>query len=407
MEEYDAIVVGGGPAGCSAAINLLKQNRKILIVDRDTLPQTKNNRAEFITPRGTKALDSLDVLALLEDKPMFRISEFEIYGPDNVYLKASLPKDSGNPDYCIVVERRFLSEALLEGVNQLMAGTSSRILTHFEATDLVYESGRMAGITGTKDDTQECFKAKCIIAADGLNSAIRRRLGHVLRPNNLKRYVVISHEFQMKSENKVATFFDENALPGLVYVFFVDDLLIAHFLCEPDPGGADGAKPMELFERFLRSNPVVADALKTAGEPDVSVGYKNVPTLNQVCSYENVMFVGDAAPFVDPLSGEALSYAFRSGELAANVAVRALDNDDASLGAEYERAWKRELKQDITYGTLSHMLFTKRWVARFLTKRLQKNREITERHVGAFLGNLPKKTLFRIRDLLRLCAIRP
>jgi flavin-dependent dehydrogenase len=211
----------------------------------------------------------------------------------------------------------------------------------------------------------------------------------------------------MKSPNKVATFVDEHSLPGLVYVFFVGDLLIAHYLCEPEPAGPRGPKPMELFERFLRNSPVVADVLKGAGVPHVSVGYKNVPTWNQVCSYRNVMFVGDAAPFVDPLSGEALYYAFKSGELAANVANRALRDDTVLAADEYEPAWQREFKQDIAYATLSHRLFSKRWVVGPLTKRLGKSRTLTETYVGAFLGNLPKKTLYRMGDLLELCMIRP
>src|SRR5713226_2814183 len=61
MSEYDAVIIGGGPAGCSAAISLSQRGARVLVLEEKRMPRGKLC-GEFITPEGFATLERLGVM---------------------------------------------------------------------------------------------------------------------------------------------------------------------------------------------------------------------------------------------------------------------------------------------------------------------------------------------------------
>ena len=110
---------------------------------------------------------------------------------------------------------------------------------------------------------------------------------------------------------------------------------------------------------------------------------------------DGLMVVGDAAGFVDPLTGEGIYYALRSGELAAAQGVEALQRGDVSMKAlrGYEAKWRREFGWNLWTGLRLRPWLTRESLIERAFKRLAGD------HQGAgclagLIGNLyPKKML--------------
>ena len=62
-------------------------------------------------------------------------------------------------------------------------------------------------------------------------------------------------------------------------------------------------------------------------------------------SYQNVILIGDAGSFIDPISGEGISNALKTGRMAAKAIIKGLNNNENdTCGQYFEESWKEELK---------------------------------------------------------------
>src|SRR3990172_1018997 len=171
MKEWDAIVVGAGPAGSVAAMYVARSNKKILLIDKAAFPRDKICG----DAQGRRAGGIIRELGLYSEYE--KIEGKGIYGmtlssPNGTHISLYVA-DRNSPPPGYVHKRMVFDNFLFQ--NAKKRATEFRILS---VIDLVIEDGFVRGVIGTnpKGEKEE-HRAKIVLAADGANSIVAAKFG--------------------------------------------------------------------------------------------------------------------------------------------------------------------------------------------------------------------------------------
>jgi flavin-dependent dehydrogenase len=306
----DVIVIGAGPAGLAVAVAAAQRGLDVLVLEQRRLPVDKAC-GEGLLPAGVRALDALGVLPLLAADARSPLRA--IRWTDGVATaEARLPAPGG-----LGVRRTALSEALLARARacgaEVREGAGVRAHRRGrEAVEVELEQGTAA--------------ARLLVAADGLASAIRRREGLDGPENPKSRFGLRRHFARAPWTDAVEVHFGDGveayvtpAGPGRVGVAF---------LCED----AARAPYPALLARF----PALAAQLEGAALDSSPAGAGPLARQARARALDRLVLVGDAAGYVDAITGEGLSLAFASALALAEVLPAALA---AGAAREAFQAW--------------------------------------------------------------------
>ena len=339
--EYDVIIVGAGPAGSAAAQVLAKQGFNILLLDRAPFPREKVC-GDGLTPGAVKMLNDLHVLKALPENNRYRIEAIRFATPRLQILDVPFNARHEDSDF-LVVPREKLDHALLK--QAMNAGA------HFEVgtvRNLLLQDGRVVGCTVEVNGQLQERYAKIVIGADGTASVVARILN--------SRKVNPKHRF-LAIRAYVKGF---KTLPGLVEFYWTNELKPGYFWIFPIreneaniglglPADLYAKSKINLKEMFFEylNRPLFAErkladleirSLKSWPIPLAGVkGFQRV--------FNGAMLVGDAGYWVDPLSGEGIHNALKTGIIAGETAAEALrlQRMDRAFLQRYEERSLKEL----------------------------------------------------------------
>jgi flavin-dependent dehydrogenase len=292
----DVIVVGAGPAGLAVAIGAARAGLDVVVCDRRAGSIDKAC-GEGLMPGAVRALAALGV-----DPPGHAIRGIA-YLRDGVSARAEFSSGPGRG-----VRRTVLHDALLAAAADLGVP-----VLHRHVSDVRQCADRVRA-----DD----IEARYLVAADGLHSAIRRSVGVALRPSGVPRWGQRRHFAVAPWSDFVEVTW---ARASEAYVTPVADDVVGVAVLSSDRGP---------FERQLTAFPALADRL--AGAAPVS-GVRGAGPLRQRVSGRSVgrvLLVGDAAGYVDALTGEGIAVSLSAA--AELVACVVADRPD-----RYDAAWLR------------------------------------------------------------------
>ncbi|MCH7577338.1 MAG: geranylgeranyl reductase family protein [Chloroflexi bacterium] len=331
--RYDAIVVGAGPAGSTAALTLAREGASVLLLDRASFPRDKPCGGG-VTVRAASCQD-IDLAPVVERTIMGARFSLRL-GP-------AFDRRYDEPLTYMTQRSRLdahLVEAAVGAGAAFQDGESVRSVEVAVNPDGLGGSGSsLAGAVTVRTDGGS-YAARALIGADGANGVVGRATG--IRPQCEE---AVALEGKVAYPNGVPT--DWRDFIGLDFgwlaggygwVFPKGDHLnvgvgawkyaaftlrpkLAEFCCRY---GFDAGALENLRGHHL---PVRVPGSRIARGP--------------------VAVVGDAAGLVDPLTGEGIHMAFMSGRMAAQASLRLLagEADDLSL---YQRAVDRRLQPELT-----------------------------------------------------------
>jgi len=293
--EYDIVIVGAGPAGCSLA-NFLSKDFSVLMIDWSRFPRDK--------PCGGLLIDeSLDILKNLDM-------------PDNIfsYPKTLKLKMIDWDNDMEVVHKKKLVNVNRRSFDYWLLKLSEKKVQFSSETKLVDFKERDDGVHVLieKSSKKILVKTKYLIGADGGFSSIRRRIS----PENETKFYVAVQEWirSSKSIGDFTYFIYDNEINDY-YSWIIPKgnyMIMGSFVLQGD----DVRSKFQLFKNKVSERFGIHGMTykKEAGlEP-------RPMTADEIClGRGSAILLGEAACFVSPWSGEGISFALRSGMAAANA----------------------------------------------------------------------------------------
>lgn len=353
---YDCAIIGAGPAGGAAALFLSRTGRSVALIDRAVFPRRKAC-GEGILPGGVAILRELGVYE--EAASLGRALKGICYTTrDGRVARARFPKGEG-----LALPREELDHLLVR------RAAVKRGVRVFENTEALGIERTAEGVTVRLAHGE--LKARRLIAADGAASPALRALGvpRLAAGPEAARYGLAARLRGVGVGEFVEVFLFDGGelyltpLPG-------EGRASAALLLERR-ALADGFQGREAaFWKLARAHPALKARFKRAELEASVIGLGPLASASSLCEEGPWLAAGDAAGSVDPLVGDGIGLALRSGRLAAEETIAALDG--AGKPGDYTRRRLLMLKPRLRMARLAQALSRRPALARVAVGLLRK-----------------------------------
>jgi menaquinone-9 beta-reductase len=332
LAACDVLIVGAGPAGAVAGVVLARAGVRVRIVDRAAFPRDKLC-GDTLNP-GT--MTRLRALGLAEeiDRRGLRVDGMILSGERGVVVDGRYPCGRfGRALLRRELDSILLQHAIVAGC-AFDAGVAVRGARVGETRGGPTVTGVSVGVRGA----EQTIDAPVTIAADGRRSTIVFGLGLARHPERPRRWAIGGYFDGARSGSdggpgprqtpKKLTFGEMHVRRNCyIGVAPVPGGLTNVCLVRPSgPADRDLADAASLLTRTLAADPLLRDRFDAARlvGPPVVLGPLAVDV--QTAAIPGLLLAGDAAGFIDPMTGDGLRFAVQGGELAAQAAIRALEH---------------------------------------------------------------------------------
>jgi geranylgeranyl reductase family protein len=387
----DVVVVGGGPAGAAVSILLRRRGHDVLLLDEARFPRDKVC-GEGVSPEAWRLLDLLgarDAVRALHPHPLRGMS---LVSPCGIAFHGTYRRD--DDDLGFAVRRDRLDAALLAcaraaGVEVREGAKVSAVLRANEQV-----TGVAAG--------DERIDARLVVAADGRRSVVARGLGLLGEHRSLRKFAVRGHwdgVLGLRESGEMHVGF--GGYCGIAplgprtanLAFVLDRRAMAR-------AGGD-------LESFYRATiaarwPALHERLARAAllAPPRAIG--PLALVARRAWAPGALLVGDAAGFYDPFTGEGVTLALRSAELAAATAHEALASGRTADLSAYERARRDATRDKFRLNRLLQHVVAWPGLADSVARRLARRPDLADQLVGIAGDFVPARSALGPGFLWRL-----
>lgn len=339
---WDVIVAGAGPAGAIAALVLARAGARVLMLERARFPRAKLC-GDTVNPGAVAILRELAVDAALEGA--LSIRGMLVTGEPRIAVRGRYPDGvAGRALPRIVLDERLVRSAVAAG-----AVLEEGALVRAPSVDA---HGHVRGVEVFRDGVgAESICAPAVIAADGHHSRLARALGLSRSARSPRRWALgatftgvrdVGEDGEMHI--RTGRYLGIAPMPG----GFAN-------VCGVTEGGqawrgADALRAAAMSDAVLAGR---FDHARMVGAP-VMLGPLAVDAV--AAGAPGLLLAGDAAGFIDPMTGDGLRFAFEGGRLAAAEALRVLEHGwgDAHLrlAAARRAAFRHKWRFNRTLRTL-------------------------------------------------------
>jgi geranylgeranyl reductase family protein len=320
--RYDVAIVGAGPAGAVLAYLLAKAGAEVLLLEKKVFPRYK--------PCGggltKRAIDSLpfEVDEVIEER-VYTVKAF-------IGSERAFELNAQQPVISMVMRDRFdhfLVQKSLEAGVRFQEGAAFKDLSgKGEALKVETSCGRV--------------DARFVVGADGANSRVARALG-LPRPDNVMN--AVEAEVYLGDSERLGAFRHSAHFrfglirQGYVWVFPKRDHLSIGILSRSmTMKGLRG----QLFSFLEAEGFSPSIDIKVLRHHLIPYG----PSRKRPLACERGLVVGDATGYVDPITGEGISYAIRGALVAARILQEALQDGFRKI-EDYTRVLGEEIAKDL------------------------------------------------------------
>ncbi len=330
-KDYDAIVIGGGPAGSTAAAVLASKGRRTLVLEREKFP--RYHVGESLIPYAYFPLERIGMVDKL------KASHFPSkYSVQFVSRAGKLSQPFYFADHlkheaaCSwQVMRSELDQMLLDNARE----KGAEALEETKVTEPIEQDGAVVGVRAvSKDGAPLEFHAPMTIDATGRDSLLMLRNGWRIRDPRLKKIAVWTYYKGALRDQGV----DEGAttvasLPQRGWFWYIPlpgDVVSVGVVAESEYLYRDGKDLEEIFLREAAENPWIEKRLAAGRRSEPLRVTGEFSYRSRYCASDGLVLAGDALGFLDPVFSSGLFFALRGGELAGDAVDAALTAGDYS-----------------------------------------------------------------------------
>jgi flavin-dependent dehydrogenase len=297
----DVIIVGGGPAGLASALALCAAGLDVLVLERGHEPIDKPC-GEGVLPTGLDWLERQGVRALLPPGGSARFAGIAYLNEDGTRAFAELPAPGGLGVRRSALARALATRARAFGVELCDGCAVTGCTSDASGVTVTHASGRV--------------RARMLVAADGLHSQIRATAGLAAPAPHRRRFGLRRHFACVPWSRAVEIYFG-GAAEAYVTPVGPAEVNVA-LLYQPARTAAHG------FDELLLGFPALAARLGDAAPTSAVRGAGPFFTPVRTRVADRLALIGDAAGYVDAITGDGLSLAFTCASALAEVLPGAL-----------------------------------------------------------------------------------
>jgi flavin-dependent dehydrogenase len=338
----DVLIVGAGPAGAIAGLVLARAGARVRLVDRADFPRDKLC-GDTVNPGTLACLRRLGIGEAVDARGL-RVDGMLVTGERGAAIQGRYPGGL----FGRAILRRDLDWLLLQQAVQ----AGCQLDAHVAVRDAIVDASRDGPVVvgariGHNGSTRE-LRARVTIAADGRRSTIAFGLGLARHPDVPRRWAIGAYFDGVRHVS------DTSLTPGVIGEMHVRRG--RYIGVAPVPGGAtnvclvkpshpadgDLRDPAALLMRELARDPLLRDRFAHARliAPPVVLGPLAVDV--RPAAIDGLLLGGDAAGFIDPMTGDGLRFAIDGGALAASAALDALAHGWPGVHARLAARRRRE-----------------------------------------------------------------
>jgi flavin-dependent dehydrogenase len=336
----DVLVIGAGPAGAVAATVLARAGVRVRIVDRSTFPRDKLC-GDTVNPGTLAVLRRLNLAAGI-DTCGLPVAGMRLTGERGVAVEGRYR--AGVTGRALL--RRHFDWMLLQ--EAIAAG--AQFEPAFTARHALMEQGRVIGARVSGRGFRGDVRARVTIAADGRRSTLAFGLGLARHPARPRRWALGAYVESTPAVAPDRELGEMHVRAGrYIGIAPVPGGLTNVCVVKPwRPGSVPLDNPSAVIVSELARDPLLRDRFAGARfvAPPVVLGPLAVDVRN--ARVDGLLLAGDAAGFIDPMTGDGLRFAVRGGELAAVAALDAIEHGwdsvhdrlQARRRAEFAGKWR-------------------------------------------------------------------
>lgn len=331
-EKFDAIIVGAGVAGLSAAYVLAKEGLKVIIIERGQYPGSKNVMGGILYRHQTDEV----IPGFWKEAPLERPiveQNFWLMGHDSAVKMGYRDTEWSKPPYnnFSVFRGKFDQWFAKKCVE-----AGALLINETLVTECIVNDGKVIGVKTDRPDGE--IYANVVVLSEGVNSILPRQLGFhkEWKPDQVALAAVeliklpaekIEDRFGLeKGMGATIEMFGDTTqgMVGTAFVYTNKETISIGAGALLSQIREKSIKPYNLLE-YIKQHPVIKPLI-AGGEPTEYYahlipegGYNSIPKLVG----DGVMVVGDAAQFVNGIHREGSNMAMTSGRLAAQAIIHA------------------------------------------------------------------------------------
>ncbi|PWT85185.1 MAG: hypothetical protein C5B57_03420 [Blastocatellia bacterium] len=335
LQDADVIIVGAGPAGSVAATVLARAGVRVRLLDRAAFPRSKLC-GDTVNP-GTLAMLRRLGLAHAADNGGLRVDGMRVTSPDGLAIEGRYPP--GRHGRALV--RRDLDWALVQEATAAAVQFEPALAVRRAAVDSSLAGTIVKGVVVGTNGRERKLHAPVIVGADGRQSTLAFSLGLARHPARPRRWAIGAyyegaHGLSSLGEMHVrcGRYIGVAPLPGGL----ANVCLVKPF----GPGDERMRAPSSLLNDEIGRDPLLRERFAGARlvQPPVVLGPLALDATP--ATIPGLILAGDAAGFIDPMTGDGLRFAVRGGELAAAAALQALEAGWKGVHERLTAARRRE-----------------------------------------------------------------
>ncbi len=370
-KEFDVLIVGAGPAGAACAMTLGQTGLSVAVLDKAVFPRDK-------TCGDALSIDVINQLSILSPVLAASFAEFaqktsvnsiRVFSPDRSYIDISIDIDGKYGQIC----KRFDFDNLL--VQHVKQFPTIHLFENCSMQSIDQQSDRII-----LETSEGIFKGQILVGADGAYSVVSRHLGTI--KTERKHYsaglrVYYEGVSFLNIGHFIELHFLRELLPGYLWIFPLPDNkanvglgMLSSIVSKKK------INLRETLQRFLSTDPSLKERFKNA-RPLENVKGHGLPlgSKQRVISGARILLTGDAASLIDPLTGEGIGNAIRSGRIAGDHIKNCFSRRDfsAAFNTAYDREIYRRMGGELRLSTRLQQLCKHPKLMNFVVKKANRN----------------------------------
>ncbi len=352
-DEFDVVVVGGGPGGSTLASLVAVRGHRVLVLEKEKFPRYQIG--ESLLPSTVHGVCRLTGAAdgLAEAGFTRKLGGTFRWGARQepwTFSFSVSPNMARATSFAYQVERTKFDQILLDNARR----HGAEVREECTVSDVLRYGGRVAGVVySDRDRNEHEVRAKYVVDASGHKSRIYKRVGGKREYSQFFQSLALFGYYEggkrlpePSSGNILSAAFDDG---WFWYIPLRNTLTSVGVVVRRDMASKLQGDPEKALEALILQCPMIRDYLADARR--VRTGEYGQLRVRKDYSYHNTRFwapglvlIGDAACFVDPVFSSGVHLATYSALLAArsvNSALAGLVSEEAAFG-EFEKRYRRE-----------------------------------------------------------------